>query len=159
MHLRRRFVEALVAKDMRAAVPLEHFRQLYALETDPRARGLSHDERILLRKTSSLPILGKLRHWLDRHHGALPKKPLGSALGYAHQQWGFFERCCARGDFEIDNGAPARAIRTIAIGRRNFLFSGSIDSGAIDAAARLASARPTPSSWAPSVPGSIPSPT
>jgi transposase len=44
-------------------------------------------------------------------------------------------RCFSRGDFEIDNGAPEREIRTIAIGRRNFLFSGSID-----AAARLCAA-------------------
>lgn len=136
MHIRRRFVEAVVAKDMRAVVPLDYFSQLYAIEADAKARGLSHDERLALRKVSSLPVLAKLRQWLDRHLGALPPKtPLGSAVGYAHQQWAFFVRCFSRGDFEIDNGAPEREIRTIAIGRRNFLFSGSVD-----AAARLCAA-------------------
>ena len=136
MHIRRRFVEAAVAKDMRALLPLEYFSELYAIEADAKARGLSHDERLTLRKCSSLPVLAKLRDWLDRHHGVLaPKTPLGSAVGYAHQQWAFFERCFSRGDFSIDNGAPEREIRTIAIGRRNFLFSGSID-----AAARLCAA-------------------
>jgi len=136
MHIRRRFVEAAVAKDMRAVLPLELFSQLYAIEADAKARALSHDERLVLRKTSSVPILARLREWLDRHHGALPPKTLlGSAVGYAHQQWDFFVRCFSRGDFEIDNGAPEREIRTIAIGRRNFLFSGSVD-----AAARLCAA-------------------
>ena len=136
MHIRRRFVEAAVARDMRAVLPLEYFSELYAIEADAKARGLSHDERLALRTCSSLPILAKLREWLDRHHGVLaPKTPLGSAVGYAHQQWGFFTRCFSRGDFEIDNGAPEREIRTIAIGRRNFLFSGSID-----AASRLCAA-------------------
>ena len=127
MHLRRRFVDALTAKDMRAAVPLELFGQLYAIEAHAKASGLTDDQRLALRKASSMPVLAKLRDWLDRHHGTLlPKTPLGSAVGYAHQQWEFFVRCFSRGDFEIDNGAPEREIRTIAIGRRNFLFSGSV---------------------------------
>jgi transposase len=136
MHIRRRFVEALDAKELRAAVPLELFRQLYAVEADAKARALSHDDRHALRQQKSLPVLAKMRTWLDSHLDKhAPKSPLGGAVRYADQQWIFFERCFSRGDFEIDNGAPEREIRTIAIGRRNFLFSGSID-----AAARLCAA-------------------
>lgn len=136
MHIRRRFVEALDAKELRASVPLELFRQLYAVEADAKARSLSHDDRHALRQRASLPLLAKLRAWLDIQLPKLtPKSPLGGAVRYADQQWVFFERCFSRGDFEIDNGAPEREIRTIAIGRRNFLFSGSTD-----AAARLCAA-------------------
>lgn len=136
MHIRRRFVDALDAKELRAAVPLELFRQLYAVEADAKARSLSHDERHALRQQKSLPLLDNLRGWLDAHLDKLPpKSPLGAAVRYADQQWPFFLRCFSRGDFEIDNGAPEREIRTIAIGRRNFLFSGSID-----AASRLCAA-------------------
>ena len=128
MHIRRRFFDALEAKEMRAAPPLQLIQQLYAIEADAKTRGLTEDERLALRKESSLPVLGELRQWLDRHVGKLPpQSSLGRAVAYADQQWDFFARCFTRGDFEIDNGECERQIRQIAIGRRNFLFSGSVD--------------------------------
>ena len=128
MHIRRRFVEAFEARDLRAAVPLEHFRRIYQIEAEAKTNNLTDDARLALRRERSQPILSELRQWLDKQIGASPPKSLlGGAVGYAHQQWTYFERCFTRGDFEIDNGAPEREIRTIAIGRRNFLFSGSVD--------------------------------
>lgn len=128
MHIRRRFVEAYEARDLRAAVPLEHLRRIYQIEAEAKTNNLTDDARLALRRERSQPILSELRQWLDKQSGAYPPKSLlGGAVGYAHQQWTYFERCFTRGDFEIDNGAPEREIRTIAIGRRNFLFSGSVD--------------------------------
>jgi len=128
MHIRRRFVEAFEARDLRAAVPLEHVRRLYEIEADAKTRKLTDDARLALRREQSVPVLAQLREWLDKHLDKFPPKSLlGGAVAYAHQQWTYFERCFTRGDFEIDNGAPEREIRAVAIGRRNFLFSGSVD--------------------------------
>ena len=136
MHLRRRFFDAFEAKEARAAVPLELFRQLYDIEREAKARSLTHEQRHALRLVKSTPILEKLRLWLDTHLGKLtPTSPLGRAVSYADHQWPFFLCCFSRGDFEIDNGVCEREIRAIAIGRKNFLFSGSVD-----AAKRLCSA-------------------
>lgn len=125
MHVRRRFHEAFEAKDLRAAVPLELIRRIYDVEGD--AKGLAPDARLALRTERSLPILAELRTWLDAHADEPPKSLLGGAVRYARDQWVYIERCFSRGEFEIDNGAPEREIRSIAIGRRNFLFSGSVE--------------------------------
>ncbi|MBC7172560.1 MAG: IS66 family transposase, partial [Polyangiaceae bacterium] len=125
MHVRRRFHETFEAKDLRAAVPLELIRRLYDVESD--AKTLDVDARLALRTDRSRPILDELRAWLDAHADEPPKSLLGGAVRYARDQWPHLERCFSRGEFEIDNGAAKREIRSVAIGRRNFLFLGSVD--------------------------------
>ena len=128
MHIRRRFFEALEAREMRAAVPVELFRLLYQVEREAKDKSLTHEQRRALRLVKSAPLLESFRAWLDAHVGKLnPASTFGRAVSYADHQWPFFLLCFSRGDFEIDNGACEREIRTIAIGRKNFLFSGSID--------------------------------
>jgi transposase len=90
--------------------------------------GMTHADRHELRQKKSLPIVAELRAWLDLHVDKHPpKSPLGRAVAYADGQWEFFARCFSRGDFEIDNGECERQIRILALGRKNFLFSGSVD--------------------------------
>ena len=89
-----------------------------------------------LRHQHSLPWLDRFDAWVDAHRPLLaPRSKLGQALGYAVHQRPFIRRCFSDGRFEIDNGQVERTIREPAIGRRNFLFTGSLD-----AAQRLASA-------------------
>lgn len=134
MHVRRRFHEALQAGDKRAAQPVKWVQEIYKIEE--RAKSLSPDERYELRQQHSIPILERFDEWVDEHKPKLGKtSKLARAVHYAQQQRPFIRRCFSDGRFEIDNGAVERAIREPAIGRKNFLFTGSAD-----AAQRLAGA-------------------
>lgn len=126
MHIRSKFHAALLAKDRRAAIPLKHFADLYAIEENCKKRGLDADARGEERRLRSLPLLDALDTWVDAlHPKLLPKSPLRRATTYAINQRDFFRRCFADGRFEIDNGRVERRIRLYAVSRRNFLFTGS----------------------------------
>jgi transposase len=130
MHIRGKFHRAFVAKDRRAAIPLKHFVDLYAIEEDCKARGLDADARGEERRRLSLPLLDALDEWVNAiHPKLLPKSPLRQATTYAIHQWPFFRRCFLDGRFEIDNGRTERRIRPFAVARRNFLFTGSARGG------------------------------
>jgi transposase len=126
MHIRSKFHAALMAKDHRAAIPLKHFADLYQIEADCKERGLNAEARGRERQRRSLPILDALERWVDAIHAKLlPRSQLRRATTYALSQREFFRRCFTDGRFEIDNGRVERRIRTFAVGRRNFLFTGS----------------------------------
>jgi transposase len=136
MHVRRRFHDALKLGDQRATEPIVFIRELYSVEAEAKERELDAAARLALRTARSLPWLARLDAWVDQHaRTLLPTSKLGEACGYALQQRPFIRRCFSDGRFEIDNGKVERAIREPAIGRRNFLFTGSAD-----AAQRLADA-------------------
>jgi transposase len=136
MHVRRRFHDALKLGDQRALEPIAFIRELYAVEAEAKARGLDARERLALRTERSSGWLARLEHWIDVHEAKLlPTSKLGEACRYALQQRPFLRRCFTDGRFEIDNGKVERAIREPAIGRRNYLFTGSAN-----AAQRLADA-------------------
>jgi transposase len=67
-----------------------------------------------------------LGEWLEKQAAsALPKSPLGEAVGYARNQWVALQVYTTAGFLEIDNNAAERALRAVAIGRKNYLFFGS----------------------------------
>jgi len=131
MHIRSKFHDALLAKDLRAAIPLKHLADLYAIEADCKARSLDAAARGEERRRLSVPILDALESWVDAiHPKLLPKSPLRRATTYAINQRAFFRRCFEDGRFEIDNGRVERRIRLFAVARRGFLFTGSVRGGA-----------------------------
>ncbi len=128
MHVRRRFHEALKLGDKRAGFAVEQIRRLYEIEDS--VRGRPPDERLAARQAKSVPILDALDTWVDEMRGKLGITGyLAEALGYAHDQREFIRRCFSNGRFEIDNGRVERAIREPALGRKNFLFTGSLAAG------------------------------
>jgi transposase len=130
MHIRSKFHDALLANDKRAAIPLKHFADLYDIEAECKARELDARARGEERRGRSLPIVNALDAWVDDvHPKLLPKSPLRRATTYAINQRVFFNRCFQDGRFEIDNGRTERHIRNFAVGRRNFLFTGSVRGG------------------------------
>ena len=134
MHVRRRFYEALRLGDRRAAKAVKWIQDIYKIEK--RARGRPPDERLAIREAESLPILDEFDAWVDEQLPKMGKTgKLAKAVRYARQQREFVRRCFSDGRFEIDNGAVERAIREPALGRKNFLFTGSTA-----AAQRLAAA-------------------
>jgi transposase len=130
MHIRSKFHDALLAQDKRAAVPLKHFADLYDIEAECKEQGMGALARAEQRRRRSLPIVDALDHWVDTvHPKLLPKSPLRRATTYAINQRAFFRRCFEDGRFEIDNGRVERRIRNFAVGRRNYLFTGSVRGG------------------------------
>lgn len=69
-----------------------------------------------------MPILDDFRRWLESQN-VLPKSPLGKAIRYTLNQWEKLVRYCDDGRLEIDNNRDERAVRPLAIGRRNYLFA------------------------------------
>jgi transposase len=132
-HARRYFFHALDS-DQRAAVALHYIGQLFKVEQDAKALGLDVVARLARRAEHSRPILETLGMWIkDTYPAAPPKSPLGQALTYAINQWRALTRCLEDGRLELTNNACERALRQIAVGRKNWLFAGS-DEGARRAA-------------------------
>jgi transposase len=132
MHARRYFYEAAQTDPGLPAEALAFIRQLFLIER--KLEDLSVEKRKEQRATRSKPLLDEFRRWLERTApGALPKSPLGAAVGYTMRQWKALSRYAETGDLPIDNGRSERALRTVAVGRKNWMFAGS-DEGARRAA-------------------------
>lgn len=134
MHVRRRFHEALKLGDKRAGFPVEQIRRLYEIED--RVRDKPPDEVLAARTVDSLPLLQSFDTWVDEMSVKLGNTGhLAEAVRYAREQRPYIRRCFTDGRFAIDNGRVERAIREPALGRKNFLFTGSVAAGARLAAA------------------------
>jgi transposase len=133
-HARRKFFEAQKTDPGGALYALGVIRQLYAVEREAAEQAnkqeLSRAEfealRLRLRQERSVPLLKSLGEWLEQQAASvLPKSPLGEAIGYARNQWAALQVYTTAGFLEIDNNAAERALRAVAIGRKNYLFFGS----------------------------------
>lgn len=127
-HARRYFFDALSTDRPLATEALDRIRLLYAVER--RARLLTEPERKLLRLEHSKRVLDGIRTWMDQvAPTVLPKGPLGQAIAYARGNWAALNRYLDEGYLAIDNNAAERALRGVAVGRKNWLFAGSANAG------------------------------
>jgi transposase len=127
-HARRKFEEAKSSHPRLSAEALAFFGQLYDIED--RARDFAPDERRELRQREAVPLLDRLRTWLDAQAStALPKLKWGEAVGYARNQWSALVNYVDDGRLPIDNNDTERDLRALTIGRRNWLFIGSPEAG------------------------------
>jgi transposase len=133
-HARRKFVDLHeLHKSPIAGEALERIGALYAVEQD--IRGRPPDERRAVRQARSAPLLANLKIWLDQTLQTLSQKSAtAQAIRYLLTRWEAFTRYSDDGRIEIDNNAAERALRCVALGRKNFLFAGS-DAGGERAAA------------------------
>ena len=133
-HARRAFYELHQANQSPiAGEALERIAALYAIESD--IRGRPPDERTRIRQSRAGPLLEALREWLRHTLARVSKKSeLAKAIGYVLTRWSAFTRYRDDGRIEIDNNAAERALRVVALGRKNYLFCGS-DAGGERAAA------------------------
>jgi hypothetical protein len=134
VHARRKFFDLQQAHASAiAAEAVERIGHLYAIENE--IRGRSPDDRQRIRETRSRPLLTSLHEWLKASLTKLPRKSeTAAAISYALGRWPALVRYCDDGFIEIDNNAAERALRAVALGRKNYLFAGS-DSGGERAAA------------------------
>ena len=129
-HARRRFFKALDSDKANAAAALEMIRRLYEVEHEAKEHGIDTDGLRELRQRVSRVVLDEMRPWLEAlWPHVLPKSPMGDAIGYALRQWGPLTRFLDDGRLAIDNNRVERQMRTVAVGRKNWMFAGSIEGG------------------------------
>jgi len=128
-HTRRKFYEVQQATDSPiAADALRRIAELYAVED--RVRGRSAELRRAVRRELARPLVTSLKLWLEAEvRRVAPRSPLADAIRYALVRWDDLSRFLDDGRIELDTNTVERAIRPIALGRKNHLFAGS-DGGA-----------------------------
>ena len=126
-HARRKFDEAFKYDSTRAKYVVAQIAKLYELEQEIRDAG-GMDERAIcqLRLKVAAPILEQLKAWLDTESSkVLPNSPIGKAISYTLKLWDRLTVYLYHGELQIDNNLIENCIRPIALGRKNYLFSGS----------------------------------
>ena len=133
-HARRKFHDIHLAHASPTTTEaLSRIGALYAIEDE--VRGKPVDLRLSVRQARARPLLDDLRKWMEKALRSLSSKSeTAAAIRYALSRWRALTRYTEDGLLEIDNSAAERALRAVALGRKNFLFAGS-DSGGERAAA------------------------
>ncbi|MGV7211664.1 IS66 family transposase [Oxalobacteraceae bacterium A2-2] len=133
-HARRKFYDLHEARPSALTTEaLRRIAELYVIEAD--VRGKPPDLRLQARQARARPLLDDLELWLRTSLTKLSRKSeTAAAIQYSLNLWQALTRYCDDGALEIDNSAAERALRGVALGRRNYLFAGA-DSGGIRAAA------------------------
>lgn len=133
-HARRKYFE--IYDSTASPIALEALERIAALyEIEDEIRGRPPDERRAVRQARAAPLLRDLYAWLRGTVRKVSKKSdIASAIGYTLSLWTALTRYAEDGSIEIDNNPVERALRAVALGRKNFLFAGS-DAGGERAAA------------------------
>jgi hypothetical protein len=128
-HVRRRFYELAAAGSAPiASEALERITGLYRIESE--IRGRKADERRSVRGEKSRPIIAALEPWLREKLALISQKSkLAEAIRYALSRWEGLTCFLDDGRIEIDSNVVERAIRPIALNRKNALFAGSDGGG------------------------------
>jgi transposase len=130
-HLRRDFHDVWTSTDSPIAKEaLDKIGTLYDIERE--INGRSADQRLCVRQRESRPRVQAFRTWCEAQLARIPgKSDLAKAIRYALTRWPSFTLFLDDGRVAIDNNPAERALRPIAIGRKNFLFAGSDAGGEI----------------------------
>src|SRR6266850_6816903 len=128
-HTRRYFFEFFEANGSPvAAEALRRIGELYAIEE--RIRGQSPAHRMAQRRALSKPLVDNLKLWLEQQRAHAPGRgKLAEAIRYALSRWHGLTRFLHDGRIELDTNPVERAIRPVALGRKNHLFAGSDGGG------------------------------
>jgi hypothetical protein len=128
-HARRKFFDLQVTGDHPSAEEaLRRIGQLYAIEEE--ASAMDQANRKQHRQENSLPILTDMYDWLIRlRTSTADNSGLARAIDYSLNRWASLVRYAQTGNLPIDNNPVENAIRSIAIGKKNWLFTGSERAG------------------------------
>ena len=124
-HARRKFWDVHeTTKSPLAREALNRIGALYRIEDT--IRGRPPDQRLAVRAAHTAPLMSDLRDWLEATLSRISgRSDLAKAIRYALSRWDALTLILRDGRACIDNSAAERAIRPIAIGRRNWTFAGS----------------------------------
>ena len=129
-HARRKFHDALCTAP-EAQVALDAILDVYRVEHEALAQNVVRaDRHLALRQERSRPAMEELRRWLlEQKPQHPPKGPMGVAIGYALKNWEALTVFLEDANVPVDNNASERALKVIALGRKNFLFFGHEQAG------------------------------
>src|SRR5690242_13858961 len=128
-HARRKVLEGCSSHPNQATVFLALIQQLYDIEH--RAKTLSYDDRRALRERESRPALDRIYEYLTSEAvvRVLPKSVFAEAVNYLHNHWQALNLYVTDGRMPIDNNDVEQLMKQIAVGRKNWLFFGSVEAG------------------------------
>ena len=128
-HIRRKFVDVFQAEgSVIAEEAIKRIAGLYAVEKE--GRGRPPDERVRLRQAHAKPIVDDLESWLQAQLPRISgKSELAKAIRYALARMRKLRPYLEHGCLEADNNGAERALKPVALGRKNFLFVGSEGGG------------------------------
>jgi transposase len=129
-HVRRKFFDLsqLLTEAGKPHIALAYIQRLYRVEHE--ISGFSSEHKKQVRQLKAKPILTEFKMWLKRQlKELLPESLLVKAINYTLNFWNELELYCDYGYLDIDNNAAERAMRPVALGRKNWLFAGSDEGG------------------------------
>ena len=128
-HIRRKFVDVFTAQGSAIAEEtIKRIAQLYGVEKE--VRGQSPEARAVLRQARAKPIFDDLEEWLQAQLPKISgKSPLAKAIRYALNRMPKTRPYLDNGFLELDNNTVERAMKPVAIGRKNWMFAGSESGG------------------------------
>jgi transposase len=128
-HARRKVYEAREAYPLLSSQLLAMYQELYDIED--RAGAIPITDRQALRDREARPVWDRMRKLMDSDAASqvLPKDKFGQALGYLRNQWEALQKYLSDGRLPIDNNAVEQLMKQVAIGRKNWLFIGSVAAG------------------------------
>ena len=101
---------------------LERIGKLYAIEK--RINGKLPDQRLRIRQAEAAPLLDDLKVWLETTRTKLSgRSDVAAAIRYALSRWTALAQYVEDGTVAIDNNSVERAMRSVALGRKNWLFA------------------------------------
>jgi transposase len=135
-HARRKFYDAQDSDQRRATQMLALIGELYSIERELKEAcagawsELSRADQLARiateRQERSVSVLARIKTWLDtEQEQVLPRSPMAAAITYAQNQWQALTTYTTAGFLNIDNNAAERALKRVAIGRKNWLFAGN----------------------------------
>lgn len=128
-HARRRYMDVVKTAPPGAPPGLAHealryIGELYHIERE--IAEADPEQKLLQRQCRSRPLLTDFHRWLTGHVAALlPQSALGKAVAYTLSNWQALTAFVDEGMLAVDNNTSERAMRPIAISRKNWLFAGS----------------------------------
>ena len=128
-HARRKVFNARDNHPAHAALLLGMFREIYDIED--RAKPLAPTERQHLRQAEARPIWTRMQQYLasEAVSNVMPKEPFGQALTYLRNQFDHLLVYLDDGLMPIDNNETEQLMKQVALGRKNWMFIGSVAAG------------------------------
>jgi transposase len=129
-HDRRYYKKARPNNQQLADQMLSWYQQLFEIEQSARDLYLSNDDVIRMRQQESVPLLNKMKAWLEQQIvTALPASSFGKAVAYSLNNWDVLNNFLLDGELRIDNNLAEQEMKRFATGRKNWYFFGSDEAG------------------------------
>ena len=129
VHARRKFFDLNEAQANPIALEaLRRIAALYAIESQ--GQDMTVEARTALRQDEAQPLLQSMHDWLLQTRMTVANGGgTAKAIDYSLRRWSALSRYATDGRFPIDNNPVENVIRPIALGRKNWLFTGSERAG------------------------------